>query len=162
MNIPTFLWGWGVNVTIPCRYQELLPFLSVMYFSYHPSPLTILPSSLTSSCHLFLGLPLNLVVPKFVYNTLLGILFSSIPCPCPNQRNLQDATYYKKFHKVYQDQHPRHVAKWQLSQCFKHHLCPHHQVTDEDRDCPPHATLLTIQPPDMAASLRIFYGIQLL
>ena len=29
-------------------------------FSCHPSPPTILPSSLTSSCHLFLGLPLNL------------------------------------------------------------------------------------------------------
>ena len=38
-------------------------------FSCHPSPPTILPSSLTSSCHLFLGLPLNLVVPKFIYNT---------------------------------------------------------------------------------------------
>jgi hypothetical protein len=37
-----------------------------------------LPSSLTSSCHLFLGLHLSLVVPKFIYNTLLGILYSSI------------------------------------------------------------------------------------
>ena len=55
-------------------------------FSCHPSP-TILPSSLTSSCHLFLGLPLNLV-PKFIYNTVLGIIFSSILCTCPNQRNL--------------------------------------------------------------------------
>jgi len=36
-------------------------------FSCHPSPPTILPSSLTSSCHLFLGLPLNLVTnfPSF-------------------------------------------------------------------------------------------------
>ena len=41
-------------------------------FSCHPSPPTILPSSLTSSCHLFLGLLLNLVVPIFKYNTLLG------------------------------------------------------------------------------------------
>ena len=57
-------------------------------FSFHPSPPTILPSSLTSACHLFLGLPLNLVVPKFIYNTHLGILFSSILCTCPNQRNL--------------------------------------------------------------------------
>ena len=57
-------------------------------FSCHPSPPTILPSSLTSSCHLFLGLPLNLVVPRFIYNTLLEILFSSILCTCPNQRNL--------------------------------------------------------------------------
>ena len=66
---------WGVqNATIPCHSQELLPFLSVMYFFLPP---TIIPSSLTSSCHLFLGLPLNLVDPKFIYNTLLGILFSS-------------------------------------------------------------------------------------
>ena len=56
--------------------------------SFHPSPPTILPSSLTSSCHLFLGLPLSPVVPKFIYNTLLGILFPSILCTCPNQRNL--------------------------------------------------------------------------
>ena len=59
-------------------------------FSCHPSPPTILPSSLNSSCHLFLGLPLNFVVPKFMYNTLLGILFSSILSTCPNQRNLFD------------------------------------------------------------------------
>jgi len=49
-------------------------------FCRHPSPPTILPSSLTSSCHLFLGLPLNLLVPRFIYSTLLGILFSSILC----------------------------------------------------------------------------------
>jgi len=54
-------------------------------FSCHPSPPSVRPSSLTSSCHLFLGLPLpNLVVPKLIYNTLLGILFSSILCTCPN------------------------------------------------------------------------------
>ena len=35
----------------------------------------------------FFGLPLSLV-PKFIYNTLLGILFSSILWTCPNQRNL--------------------------------------------------------------------------
>jgi len=57
-------------------------------FSRHPSPPAVLPSSLTSSYHLFLGLPLNLVVPKFIYNTPLGILFPSILCTCPNQRNL--------------------------------------------------------------------------
>ena len=55
-------------------------------FSCHPSPPTMLPS-LTWSWHLFLGLPLNLVVPKFIYNTLLGILFSSILCTYPNQCN---------------------------------------------------------------------------
>jgi len=57
-------------------------------FSCHLSPPTFLPSSLTSSCHLFLGLSLNLVVPKFIYNILLGIKFSSILCTCPNQCNL--------------------------------------------------------------------------
>ena len=44
-------------------------------FSCHPSPPTILPSSLTSSCRLFLRLLLNLVVPKFIYNTLFGFYF---------------------------------------------------------------------------------------
>ena len=51
-------------------------------------PTTILPSSLTSSCHLFLGQPLNIVVPKFIYNIHLRILFSSILCTCSNQCNL--------------------------------------------------------------------------
>ena len=79
---------WHVqNATIPC-HSQLLPFLSVIYFCCHPSPPTILPSFLTSSCHLFLGLPLNLVVYKFIYNILVGILFSSILCICPNQHNL--------------------------------------------------------------------------
>ena len=57
-------------------------------FSCHSSPPTIIPSSLTSSSHLFLGLPLGLVVSRFIYNTLLGNLFSSILCTCSNQRNL--------------------------------------------------------------------------
>ena len=78
-----------------CRMRQFLAVLRSFFhssllctFSCHPSPPTILPSSLTSSCHIFLGPPLNLVVPKFMYNTLLGILFSSILCTCPNQRNL--------------------------------------------------------------------------
>ena len=62
--------------------------LCYVLFSLHPPPPTIHLSSLTSSCHLFFGLPLNLVVHKFIYNTLLGILFSSILCTCPNQRKL--------------------------------------------------------------------------
>ena len=49
---------------------------------------TILPSSLTSSCHLFLGPPINLVVSKFIYDILLGIFPSSVLCTCPNRRNL--------------------------------------------------------------------------
>ena len=78
-----------------CRIRRFLAVLRSFFhssllctFSCHPSPPTIHPSSLTSSCHLFLGLPLNLVVPKFMYNTLLGILFPSILCTCPNQYNL--------------------------------------------------------------------------
>ena len=78
-----------------CRMWRFLAVLRSFFhssllcnLSSHPSPPTILPSSLTSSYHLFLHLPLNLVVPKFIYNTLLGILFSSILCTCPNQCNL--------------------------------------------------------------------------
>ena len=59
------------NATIPYSSQELLPFLSEMYF--------FLPSVSWS---------INPIVPKFMYNTLLGILFSSILCTCRNQRNL--------------------------------------------------------------------------
>ena len=78
-----------------CRMRQFLVVLrsfchsSLLHtFPCHPSPPTILPSSLTSSCHLFLGLPLNFIVPEFISNTLLGILFSSILCTCPNQCNL--------------------------------------------------------------------------
>ena len=78
-----------------CRMRRFLAVLTSFFhssllctFSCHPSPPTILPSSLTSSCHLFLGLALNLVVPKFIYNTLLGILFSPALRTCPKQRNL--------------------------------------------------------------------------
>ena len=78
-----------------CRMRRFLAVLRSFFhsfllctFSCHPSPPTTLQSSLASSCNLFLGLPLNLVVPKFIYNTLLGILFSSILCTCPNQCNL--------------------------------------------------------------------------
>jgi len=59
---------------------------------FHPFPLTSLLSSLTSSCHLFLGLHLSLVVSKFIYNIFLEILFFSILCTCPNQCNLFNIT----------------------------------------------------------------------
>jgi len=68
------LFHWHVqNVTIPCCSQEFI-FHSFLLrtFSCHSSPPAILPSSLTSSCHLFLGLLLNFVVPKFIYNALFG------------------------------------------------------------------------------------------
>jgi len=77
-----------------CRIRRFLAVLRsfvhsslLCTFSCHPYPPTILPSSLTPSCHLFLGLPLNLV-PKLIYNTLLGILFSSTLYTYPNQRSL--------------------------------------------------------------------------
>jgi hypothetical protein len=97
-----------------CRMRRFLAILSSFFhsslfctFSCHPSVPTILPSSLTSSYHLFLGLPLNLVVPKYIYNTLLGIIFSSILCTCPNKRNLftlVNIKYSTSLHKRH-DQH---------------------------------------------------------
>jgi len=84
------LFHWRVqNVTIPCRSQELLPFLSVIYF-FLPAFSNKYSSILS---HLILpsiswSISQNLVVPRFIYNTFLGILFSSILCTCPNQRNL--------------------------------------------------------------------------
>jgi len=84
-----------------CRMQRFLAFRrSFFHFpllrslSFHHFPPTSFLSSLTSSCHLFLGLLLSLVVSKFIYNTFfLGggggeILFSSILCTSQNQRNL--------------------------------------------------------------------------
>ena len=67
---------WHVqNATIPCCSQELLPYLSVMYFFLPPFstnyssilPRLILPSISWSTP--------QLVVPKFIYNTLLGFYF---------------------------------------------------------------------------------------
>jgi hypothetical protein len=77
------------NATIPWHSQELLPFPSVIYFPGHPSPPTILPSSVTSSCYLYLCLVVS------IYNTLLGILFPSILCTSPNQH------YSISFHSLY-------------------------------------------------------------
>ena len=77
-----------------CRMGRFLAILrsyfhsSLLYtLSFHPFLPTSFPSSLTSSCHLFLGLPVSRV-SKFIYNTFLGILFSSILCTCPNHHNL--------------------------------------------------------------------------
>jgi hypothetical protein len=78
-----------------CRMQRFLAVLrsffhfSLLYIFYcQSSPPTILPSSLSSSCHLFLGLPLNHVVSKIMYNIVKGFLFFSILFTCPNQRNV--------------------------------------------------------------------------
>jgi hypothetical protein len=82
-------------IPLPCAecgdslpFSGAFPILPYRTFPSHSSLPTILPSSLTSSCHLFLGLPLGLVASNFILNTPLGILFSSILCTCPNQHNL--------------------------------------------------------------------------
>ena len=86
-KIHSFL-GYVQNATILCRSQELLPFLSVMYF--------FLPPFSTN----YSSIPSHPILPSIswstsqfcsqihIYNTLLGILFSSILCTCPNQRNV--------------------------------------------------------------------------
>jgi len=68
-----------------CRMRRFLAVLrsffhsSLLYtLSFHPFPPTILPFSLTSSCHLFLGLPLSLALSTFIHNTVVGIIFSNI------------------------------------------------------------------------------------
>ena len=65
-----------------CRMRRFLAVLrsffhsSLLYtHSFHPFPPTSLPSSLTSPCHLFLGLPLSLVVSKCIDNTFLEFCF---------------------------------------------------------------------------------------
>ena len=77
-----------------CRMRRFLAVLrsffhsSLLYtLSFHHFQPTSFPYSLTWSYHLFLGLLLSITVSKFIYNTFLGILFSSILCTCPNQRN---------------------------------------------------------------------------
>jgi hypothetical protein len=57
-------------------------FLAVLRSFFHSSLLY------TFSCHVYLVPPLSRVLYRFIYNNLLGILFSSILCTCPNQRNL--------------------------------------------------------------------------
>jgi len=73
------LWAGFIHSIGMCRMWRFLAILRSFFhssllctFSCHPSPPTILPSSLTSSCHLFRCLPLN----------------PSILCTCPNQCNL--------------------------------------------------------------------------
>jgi hypothetical protein len=67
-----------------CRMRWFLAVLrsffhsSLSYtFPCHSSLPAMLPAYLTSSCHLFLGLPIGLVASNFILNTFLGILSSS-------------------------------------------------------------------------------------
>jgi hypothetical protein len=76
------------NVTIPCRSQQVLPFLSVIYsflppFSNYYS--SILSDFILQSISWSTSQTYN---SKFIYNTLLGILLSSILSTCPNNCNL--------------------------------------------------------------------------
>ena len=52
-------------------------FLSSLLYtiSFHTFPPISLPSFFTSSCHLFLGLLLNLIVSKFIYNNFVRFYF---------------------------------------------------------------------------------------
>ena len=73
---------WHVqNATIPCRSQELLPFLCVMYLFLPPFSTNY--SSILS--HLILAFLSILLFPN---SYVMGILFSSILCTCPNKHNL--------------------------------------------------------------------------
>ena len=78
----------SIGMCIMQRFFDVLRSLfhsSLLYtFSCHPSPPSILPSSLTHLAIYFLVYLSILLFP----NSLLGILFSSILCTCPNQRNL--------------------------------------------------------------------------
>jgi hypothetical protein len=88
---------WHVqNATIPCRSQELLPFHSVIYSFLPPLstnyssilPCFILPSISWSTAQTYC-FKINICLYIYIYtHTLLGILFSSILCTCPNQHNL--------------------------------------------------------------------------
>ena len=86
------------NATIPCRSQQLLPFLSVVYSFPPPSssnlssilPHFVLPSISRSTSQPYFS--------KFILKTFLGgIQFSSILCTCPNQLNLFSLTVSAMF-----------------------------------------------------------------
>ena len=62
LDIHSLAW---IKCEIPCRYKD---FLLLCTLFLHPVPPTSLPSFLTSSYHLFLGLPLSLVISKFILN----------------------------------------------------------------------------------------------
>ena len=89
MNTPPEL----IHSAGTCRMRRFLAVLRSFYyssllckFSCHPSPPTILPSSLTSSSHLFLGLPLNLVLPNSYI--LLFWEFYFLPLSVHTQTNI--------------------------------------------------------------------------
>jgi hypothetical protein len=70
-------------------YTNFLPLFSTNYSS-------ILPHFILPSIRLSLG-PVD---SKYIYNTVLGILFSSILCTCPNQYNLALSQIFQIFHHL--------------------------------------------------------------
>jgi hypothetical protein len=76
------------------NFREVLAFSSFFHLMRFPmqslqSVIFILIMSLfTSSSHLFLGLPSNLVIAVYHSYTFLTMLLSGIRCTCPNQANL--------------------------------------------------------------------------
>jgi len=100
---------WHVqNATIPCRSQELLPFLSVTYFflppfstNYssilsHPILPSISWSTSQSFCsQIYIKYPLGSSISfhsLYMSKPTHTILFPSILCTCPNQHNLFNLT----------------------------------------------------------------------
>jgi len=72
--------------SLPLSEASSIPLCYVLY------PATLLHQLLSILSHLILPSiswsTSQFLVPKFIYNTLLRILFSSILCTCPNQHNL--------------------------------------------------------------------------
>ena len=95
----SFIHSFIHSFTGMCRMRQFLAVLSSFFhssllctLSLHPIPPTSLPSFLTSSCHLFLGLPLNLVVSKFILNAFFGEF-----CSLPFSVRVQTNTIYLAF-----------------------------------------------------------------
>jgi hypothetical protein len=119
MNM-TFIHSF-IPLFIPLARAEIDDSLPLSGASSIPLCYTLFPATLlhplfshpplTSSCRLFLGLPLGHVDSKFIYNTLLGILLYSILCTSPNQHNSISfhSLYMSKPTQIYFLPFPVHV-----------------------------------------------------
>jgi len=90
LNIHSSHWHvqrWLLAILRSFFHSSLLSTLS-----FHLFPPTSLPSSPTSTCHLFLGLPLNLVASKFTHITFLGE-FYFLPFSVHAQTNIIYLTF---------------------------------------------------------------------
>ena len=65
--------------SLPFSGTSSIPLCYILFIATHLCQLFFHPVSLHLAIYFF-DIPLNLLVPKFIYNTLLGILFSSILC----------------------------------------------------------------------------------